>query len=159
MENIDIFPFLRSDKKYKITSPCTRNYNCISWANECDNVWTWPPIFDELEDDEYWPSILPNDTKIETFVKFFMHEGFSVCTEDESHQQNTIICLYEKDGECTHAARKLPSGMWTSKLGPLNDIQHSTPHSLEGEFYGKVFCYMKRENNHVDMLQNYSECD
>ena len=54
------------------------------------------------------------------------------------------IALYAKDGLCTHAARRLPNGLWTSKLGYYHDIQHSTPQSLEGYIYGKVYCYMNK---------------
>jgi hypothetical protein len=47
--------------------------------------------------------------------------------------------------ECTHAARQLSNGCWTSKLGKLNDIQHGTPESIEGTEYGIVYCFMKRK--------------
>lgn len=53
-------------------------------------------------------------------------------------------------GEPTHAARQLPSGAWTSKLGEWEDIEHDTLEALEGsegrgEAYGRVALILKRE--------------
>ena len=45
--------------------------------------------------------------------------------------------------EPKHAARQLPSGRWTSKLGFLEDIEHAL-HDLEGTEYGAVVLVMKR---------------
>lgn len=53
---------------------------------------------------------------------------------------------FENDGLCSHACRQISNNLWTSKMGPLNDIQHSSPQTLEGDFYGRVYCYMKRPN-------------
>jgi hypothetical protein len=47
------------------------------------------------------------------------------------------------DGVPTHAARHLPDGQWTSKLGRWEDIEHRLPH-LEGETDGAVVKIMKR---------------
>ena len=44
----------------------------------------------------------------------------------------------------THAARQLPDGWWTSKLGPDEDILHRTPQGLAGDLYGHVRMVMKR---------------
>lgn len=140
--NLRYFPNLKKDKSYQITSPKTSDYNCISWARGVDDCWSWPPLECDMADDQYWPTCIPNNTKIETFVRLFELEGFTVCQDDANNHD--VICLYHKDGNCTHAARKLTNGLWTSKLGPLNDIQHSSPHSLEGEMYGRIYCYMKR---------------
>lgn len=137
------FPNLRKDNDFKITSPCTRYYNCISWATQ-KRVWYWPPLGKELEEDEYWPKGIDDDTRIETFIKAMMTEGFTLCLNDNVESNVIKIALYVKDGHCTHAARQLPNGLWTSKLGYYHDIQHSTPQSLEGDMYGTVHCYMKR---------------
>jgi len=44
----------------------------------------------------------------------------------------------------THAARQLPDGKWTSKLGQLEDITHGTTDVIEGGDYGEVVQFMKR---------------
>ncbi len=43
-----------------------------------------------------------------------------------------------------HVARQLKEGMWTSKLGPDEDIEHNTLDALEGELYGAVTQVLKR---------------
>ncbi len=69
--------------------------------------------------------------------------GYEEC-EDGSHEPGfEKIALYAKDAEPTHAARQLPDGRWTSKLGKLEDIAHS----LEGLaecLYGEIVLFMKR---------------
>lgn len=41
--------------------------------------------------------------------------------------------------------RQLPDGKWTSKLGALEDIEHDRLDALEGDDYGRVVAYMKRQ--------------
>lgn len=53
------------------------------------------------------------------------------------------IALYTGTTECTHTARQLSTGLWTSKLGQEYDIQHGTPQAIEVGVYGCIFCYMK----------------
>ncbi len=47
------------------------------------------------------------------------------------------------DGELTRAARQLPNGKWTSKLGRWQDIEHELD-GLVGEMYGTVKQILKR---------------
>jgi hypothetical protein len=42
-----------------------------------------------------------------------------------------------------HAARQLPTGHWTSKLGESEDIEHRL-HDLEGLIYGQVVLVLAR---------------
>jgi hypothetical protein len=56
------------------------------------------------------------------------------------------IVLYIKDGKPTHAARQLPTGKWTSKLGSDIDIEHDYPEVLNGQDYGIASIFMKRKN-------------
>lgn len=44
----------------------------------------------------------------------------------------------------THAARLLPSGKWSSKLGKAALIEHDTPEDVAGGVYGDIYQYMKR---------------
>jgi hypothetical protein len=70
------------------------------------------------------------------------------CCEDASYEKGfQKIALYIKDGVPTHAARQLPTGKWTSKLGPDIDIEHDCPEVLNESVYGVASIFMKRENN------------
>lgn len=145
---LKLFPLLEKDEQFKITSPINRNYNCLAWANGWNNRWMWPNVDNHPpEDDEYWPEGIPNNRKPETFVSAFQVHDFDLCESPTLETGFEKIALYKSsyDNLATHAARQLSSGLWTSKLGYWQDIQHSTPESLEGDFYGKVFCYMKRK--------------
>lgn len=142
---IGLFPILSSDKGYKVTSDNTRDYNCIAWAIGRKDIWYWPYLGDEHDIDEYWPDGVPDTEDILSFVQAMESEGFFRCENGELELGYTKIALFQQSGKCTHATRLLASGLWTSKMGPLHDIQHSTPQALEGDFYGTVYCYMKRK--------------
>ena len=43
----------------------------------------------------------------------------------------------------THAAKQLPNGRWTSKLGRSQDVEH-TLEGLEGSAYGRARLVMRR---------------
>jgi hypothetical protein len=53
------------------------------------------------------------------------------------------IALYALEGHPKHAARQLPDGAWSSKLGKYIDIAHSL-NGLEGTVYGQVVGFLKR---------------
>jgi hypothetical protein len=53
------------------------------------------------------------------------------------------IALYLKNGAPSHAARQLPDGKWSSKLGEADDITH-TLDGLNGDRYGAHSKYMQR---------------
>jgi hypothetical protein len=53
------------------------------------------------------------------------------------------------DGTPTHVARQLTSGLWSSKLGQLQDIQHRLE-DLAGSVYGDCARFPKRERPTVE---------
>ena len=54
------------------------------------------------------------------------------------------VALYGDSEYYTHAARQLPSGKWTSKLGKAEDVEHDSPADLSGGVYAEVVLVMKR---------------
>jgi len=54
------------------------------------------------------------------------------------------LAIYGSGLMYTHAARQLPDGRWTSKLGQHEDITHTTTEAIEGSDYGEVVQCMKR---------------
>ena len=147
---IAAFPGLQADPDFKITSPCNPDYNCIAWAYHYDDRWMWPGGVEQKIADgfHYWPDDVDDTADVAAFISAFEKKGFSVCDNDDFEPGYRKIALYVKKGttECTHAARQLNNGKWTSKLGRLYDIQHGTPYTIEGDSYGKVFCIMKVEH-------------
>ena len=122
---------------FDITSPPSRKYNCISWAAGQDHDWWWPG-------GPYWPDGVPKEESLEAFTIAYGNLGYSPCDSAESEADCEKVALYvAPDGRVLHAARQLPSGTWTSKLGDAWDISHEL-HGLEGSEYGRVARILKR---------------
>ena len=83
--------------------------------------------------------------------------GYEVCPIGSRALEPGVqkIALYvDEDGTPTHAARQLPSGEWTSKLGRAEDIRHKTLEALEGSAgqppgYGRAKLILKRVSPQV----------
>jgi hypothetical protein len=70
--------------------------------------------------------------------------GYAPCETDEPEAAVEKVALYVgADGRVLHAARQLPDGAWTSKLGEAWDISHEL-RGLEGDNYGRVARILKR---------------
>ena len=142
------FPGLVNDEHFKLTSPLNYCYNCIAWAYNYNDRWMWPPNglpTGYLDAVKYWPNENSSDD-VSEFIKAFKEgKGYELCETADFEKGFQKIALYVKKGttKCTHAARQLISGYWTSKLGPAQDIQHGSPFTIEGELYGVVYCIMK----------------
>ncbi|MEL7357896.1 MAG: hypothetical protein AAFN40_15160 [Cyanobacteria bacterium J06560_6] len=133
----DEFPNLYSTE-HQLTSPRDDDYNCIAWAAEENDRW-WSP-----QDDYYWPEGILAEWTVEAVIQAFVSLGYELCESADYEPNFQKIAIYKgTDGDPTHAARQLPNGKWTSKLGDWEDIEHTLP-GIEGEKYGKVCQIMKR---------------
>ncbi len=133
------FPILQSSE-YKVTSPATIEYNCIAWAAGDSETWWWPDPFNQY----FWPSGILREETIDAFVKAFEFLDYTICRDANYETRYEKVAIYAKpDGRPTHAARQIDSEKWTSKIGQLEDIEHSI-NSLSGAIYGKPIVYMKR---------------
>jgi hypothetical protein len=144
MEHLEtLFPGLR-DSGYVITSPMDDRYNCIAWAAHDEARWWWP------DDDSHWPDGAPREETIAAFVVAFGNLGFFSCDDSLIEPGYEKIAIYTSpDGMPTHVARQLPSGLWTSKLGQLQDIRHQLE-DLAGSAYGSCAYFLKRERAIAD---------
>jgi hypothetical protein len=126
----------------------TGGYNCIAWAaGKTDQPW-WPT--DEVKG-YFWPPNLPkqpiDEETLDNFVKAFELEGYSVCANGEFESGFEKVAIYtNSNGRPLHAARSLPSGVWTSKMGDFEDIEHETVQVVEGKQYGTAKAFLKRPN-------------
>ena len=132
-----LFPRL-CQTPYEITSPEDRRYNCIAWAAGCDDLWWWPVP----EYGYYWPGACREES-VAAFEQVFRSLDYLPCGHADLEGGFEKVALFVKDGRPTHMARQLPSGQWTSKCGPLEDIAH-TLDGVEGTRYGSVATVMKR---------------
>jgi hypothetical protein len=143
------FPNLRRGE-YEVTSKVTAEYNCIAHAAERDDRWWWPMEVAGC----HWPDGLAREETLEAFIAAYSTIGYEP-TADNNHGLETgrdKIAIYtDADGVPTHAARQLPDGTWTSKLGQWEDIMHQTLEAMEdstglGLAYGKVALIMVRHS-------------
>jgi len=114
----------------------THRYNCLSWAGgETRRKW-WP----DPTNIGYWPKGVPRIETLDAFVSAYGTLGYGKCENDSLEPGFEKIALFTKrypDGtRPTHAARQLPSGRWTSKLGDCEDIEHEDLEVLHGPAYG-----------------------
>ena len=143
-EILKAFPGLRYDGGFRITSPEDADYNCIAWAYGRKDCWLWPD--EDVDGVEVWPQNRKGDVSIRTFIEAYKLQGYEVCDSDEleTDMEKVALYAYPDTDECTHAARQLTDGMWTSKLGPSFDICHSSPYTIQGRLYGMVVCILRR---------------
>ncbi len=133
-----LFPGLIANG-FQVTSPKADNYNCIAWAAGDSTNWWWP----DDPDNTFWPPGIPRVETLDAFRAAFETLGYAVCADEQFEPGHEKIAMFALAGFPTHAARQLPNGHWTSKLGPQEDIEHSL-HDLTGMVYGSVVLIMKR---------------
>lgn len=138
------FPSLTPTNSEK-TSEQRNTYNCIAWAAGETRRWWWPL---RLPGVSYWPKGAPREVTIEAFIAAYATCGFIQCANASLEDGTEKIALYAKAGPSgpvpTHAARQLENGEWTSKLGALEDITHTTLDAVSGPLYGVPVAYLSR---------------
>ena len=124
---------------YAITSPSTFIYNCIAWAAGITDDWWWPDPMGVSA----WPSSARREETVSAFEQAFESLGYVTGANDTLEPDFEKVALYALAGTPKHAARQLPNGRWTSKLGELEDVEHSLD-GLVGTWYGNVVSILKR---------------
>jgi hypothetical protein len=126
---------------FSTKSPEDPAYNCIAWAAAADkkNLW-WPPG----GNGSYWPPGVPTDVSINAFVAMFKSLQYEECKTAEYEAGYEKVALYANGTVPTHAARQLPSGIWTHKLGKNVDIE-TTLKGVQAPHYGKPIKYFRRK--------------
>ena len=139
------FPGAKANHNFECKSDRDTHYNCIAWAvGKQDKFW-WP----KGERGYFWPPGLRREPvgmeTVENFIRAFKTERYEKCSGGKWDPKYEKIALYTNaKGVPTHAARLLPTGVWTSKLGNLEDIEHNTLQCVEGNVYGTVTMYFRR---------------
>src|SRR5439155_7319934 len=80
------------------------------------------------------------------FIEAFKKQGYKVCRNGKFHYRYEKVAIFVGDkGRPLHAARLLPNGVWSSKLGDEEDIEHRTLECIQGKAYGRVAAFLKRK--------------
>ena len=134
------FPDLLSTG-FQVTSAATADYNCIAWAAGDDTRWWWPDSFGF----GYWPPQSQRAETLDAFIAVCKALGYEPCADGLLEAGYDKIAIYvDERGKPTHAARQVPCGTWTSKLGEGEDIEHTVPEGVAGEIYGTVGQFLRR---------------
>jgi hypothetical protein len=136
--NESLFPVLVRTG-YQITSPPDPVYNCIAHAVGVTDNWWWP----DPDGFDYWPPGLVRERTLAAFLQAFATVGYTPCPDDSLEPGWEKAAIYATDEGPAHAARQLSNGLWTSKLGPDDDIEH-TLEGLGGALYGSVVQFLRR---------------
>jgi hypothetical protein len=104
-------------------------------------VWWWP---DDLNL-SFWPHGAPRELTPQAFEAAYGLVGYQRCADGALEPGFQKIAIFvSTDSRPTHAARQLPTGEWTSKLGSLEDITHVALDGVAGEEYGTVAFFLRR---------------
>lgn len=134
------FPRLRSDN-YTPASPDDYRYNCFAWAAGDDRRW-WDA---SGSGGTYWPPEAPLRQTIDAYRAAYETRGYELCSSGVFEAGYEKIALFaDASGLPTHAARQLPDGQWTSKLGELLDITHTSVEDVGGGLYGETAVFLRR---------------
>jgi len=134
------WPLLKDDN-HTIRSNYNADYNCIAYAANYDSKLWWPGV--PICKYSHWPKGTPNKPTLEAFVIAYKSIGFAPCGEDSSlEDQFEKVVIYSITDEVKHAARQLKNGIWVSKLGEAEDIEHDLD-ALDGPFYGNRVLFLK----------------
>lgn len=134
------FPNSQSEP-FLITSPETWRYNCIAWAFGDDQKWYWPTEIPQ----HYWPPNIRRELDMQSFIELYQLVKYKVCVDGSVEVGFEKIAIFAHlNGEPSHAARQLPNGNWTSKMGPWHDVEHTLNSMNNSVGYGNAIVFMSR---------------
>ncbi len=130
---------------FQVISDPNNAYNCIAWAVGDTNR-RWWPTSDPLW---YWPDGIALEATLEAFIEMFARLGYSLCDNPDLEPSFEKIAIYRLGGSVTHAAKQLPTGRWTSKLGDWWLIEHDFDALTGSGPYGEIAQVMKRPTSNL----------
>jgi len=130
------------ESRCAFTSKSTFEYNCVGYAVG-DFRW-WHPA---EQKEHYWPEGVARNFLAQTYVDALKTVHFEECPIQTDAQEPGFekFALFHKAHKFTHIAIIAADGVWKSKLGNLEDIEH--PPAVRSKFgsYGLIFKYLRRE--------------
>ena len=106
---------------YTVTSSATERYNCLAWAAGETDRWWWPDPMDAA----YWPAGARREETLPAFLAAYAALGYAPTAGADAEPGVGKVAVYARSGLPTHAARQLPTGRWTSKLGAAEDLERT----------------------------------
>ena len=85
----------------------------------------------------YWPPGLPREETVAAFERALAHLGFQPCATRVPEKGVEKVALFALQDKPTHVAKLVAKQKWSSKLGEIEDIEH-TLEALRGPEYGII---------------------
>jgi len=127
---------------YDVTSDPLLDYNCFAWAAR-DSSSYWDPL--QVGDGYFWPEGADAFPTLPAYVSAYATEGFRQCKSSDLEPGIEKIAIFvDRAGDPFHAARQLPNGRWTSKLGDKHDIEHDLADLDGATLMGRVAVILER---------------
>jgi hypothetical protein len=131
-----------TDDNHSVTTGKDNAYNCIAWAAGDTVNWWWP------QGPYYWPPNVPRNLTMDAFCKAFEAQGYVRCADGSVEAGFEKIAIFGKQNAAgdiipTHAARQMPDGNWTSKLGVHEDIEHDKVDGVSCPSYGAAIIFLR----------------
>jgi hypothetical protein len=134
-----LFPALKTSG-YSKSSEDDPAYNCFAFAVH-DTGQFWQKL---AVRGYYWP--LERDDRLADWIKALELNNYVLTDSWDLEAGFEKVSIYvNKEGSPEHVSRQLESGIWTSKIGRREDIEHPHLAALEGQEYGKATVVMKRK--------------
>jgi hypothetical protein len=86
----------------------------------------------------YWPTGVKREETVECFVQAFATLGYEESESGALEEGLEKLAIYAVEDKVTHMAIQLRSGIWSNKLGDLEDIEHGRLQDIECQTYGSV---------------------
>lgn len=141
-----LFPALEDDPGFRISSDFCPGYNCVAYAAG-DSSQLWEPIGSTAltPAGTYWPPGVVALPTLTAYAAAFETLGYSPCGDGALETGwEKIVIFTLADGTPAHAARQLETGVWTSKIGGAEDIEHTAPEAVACPMYGAPALFMRR---------------
>lgn len=130
---------------YKVIGQASDSYNCFSYAVGLTDVLLDPAF--------YWPDNIARGYTLEIFIKCFENYGYVCCENSDLETGVEKAVIYGRGDLPLHAARQMDNGLWTSKIGSLELIEHHLDAfdiaTQEFANYGSVLQFLSRQKRQV----------
>jgi hypothetical protein len=115
---------LQAGEPYRVIFPPDPRFNCIAHAAGANDRWWWPLPYPSPPG-LYWPPQVPRVESVDAFVQAFAIRGYAKGGADGLEPNVEKVAIYAKHGKPAHAALQLDTGLWTSKIGIWEVIEHT----------------------------------
>ena len=133
------FPKLRHTA-WDLRSKADSQYNCVAYTLGDTINWWEPNPMGRC----YWPPGLPRgDYSLQAYQTMFESLGYEVCFRGDLESGYVKIAIFAKQGRFSHVCLQRESGVWTSKLGRDDDIDHPLD-ALSGSVYGNPTAFLRK---------------